>query len=181
MKNIFILISLLFVGHSYSQKYFTKTGTTEFKASVDTFEPVEAINNSTTAIVNMATGEVAALLFISAFQFDIALMQEHFNENYMFSADFPKAKFKGQLLNFKAENLSSTSQTFQLKGKITIKGISKSLQIPVQLKRLNQQLIVDADFGINPLDHDIEIPNAVEEKIAKTVKINLHYALIEKK
>ena len=46
MKKIQLLV-FLFLNLSISaQKYYTKTGKTEFKASVEAFEPVEATNNS---------------------------------------------------------------------------------------------------------------------------------------
>ena len=48
-----------------SQTYFTRTGFTEFKASVEAFEPVEAINNSSTTIVKTQSGDIAAQLFIN--------------------------------------------------------------------------------------------------------------------
>ena len=95
MKKIALILFLLISFSTFAQKYFTKTGNTQFKASVEAFEPVEATNNSTTAIININSGEIASLLFIKAFNFRVALMQEHFNENYMDSSTFPKATFKG--------------------------------------------------------------------------------------
>ena len=95
MKKVAITLFLLVSFSTFAQKYYTKTGNTKFKASVEAFEPVEATNNSTTAIINVTSGEIASLLFIKAFNFRVALMQEHFNENYMDSGTFPKATFKG--------------------------------------------------------------------------------------
>ena len=108
MKYLLCLLLLVSVSSLQAQKYITKTGNTSFKASVETFEPVEATNESTTAVLNSENGEIAALLFIKAFQFKVALMQEHFNENYMDSYQFPKATFKGKLVNFSTESLSES-------------------------------------------------------------------------
>ena len=73
MKKI-LLVAFLFLSVSIvAQKYYTKTGKTQFKASVEAFEPVEATNNSTTAIINTASGEIASLLFVKAFNFRVAL------------------------------------------------------------------------------------------------------------
>ena len=108
MKNsIVVLICLLICQVSNAQKYFTRTGTTQFEASEKAFEPVEAINKSTTAILNVKTGEVAAQVFIAGFQFKNALMQEHFNENYMDSCQYPKAIFKGKLKGFSKAKLKT--------------------------------------------------------------------------
>ena len=68
MKQLLFL--LIFVSVPiFGQKYYTKTGVTEFKASVDTFEPIKAINNSTSVILNVTTGDIASLLFVKAFNF----------------------------------------------------------------------------------------------------------------
>ena len=69
MKNLIFSVVLLSTISVSAQKYYTKTGTTEFKASVEAFEPVEAINKSTTAIFNVENGEIAGLLFLKAFPF----------------------------------------------------------------------------------------------------------------
>ena len=36
---------------------------------------------------------------MKGFAFERALMEEHFNENYVESAKYPKAEFKGELKN----------------------------------------------------------------------------------
>ena len=58
MKNaIVIIIGLLMTLHLNAQKYFTRTGMTQFKASEEAFEPVEAVNKSTTAILILTRGK----------------------------------------------------------------------------------------------------------------------------
>jgi uncharacterized protein YcsI (UPF0317 family) len=41
--------------------------------------------------------KIEFIVLIRSFQFEKALMQEHFNENYMESAKYPKATFSGNL------------------------------------------------------------------------------------
>ena len=166
--------------HLNAQKYFTRTGITQFKASEKTFEPVEAINKSTTAIFNANTGQVAAQVFIAAFQFDNALMQEHFNENYMDSHQYPKAIFKGELKDFSKEKLTSNN-SFDLDGTLIIKGIKKEIQAKVYVKEEKKRLYVTANFSVKPEDFDINIPSIVRDKIAKQIQISIEYELIEKK
>ena len=50
MKKVAITLFLLVSFSTFAQKYYTKTGNTQFKASVEAFEPVEATNKSTTAL-----------------------------------------------------------------------------------------------------------------------------------
>jgi len=181
MKNaIVIIIGLLMSLHLNAQKYFTRTGTTQFEASEKVFEPVEATNKSTTAIFNTKTGAVATQVFMAGFQFKNSLMQEHFNENYMDSHQYPKAVFKGEVKDFSMERLT-TDSSFYLDGILTIRGIEKRIQTKVFIKEGNNHLFVTANFSVHPEDFDIKIPSLVREKIAKEVQIKIKYEFIEKK
>lgn len=182
MKHSLVLALLLMVSASVSaQKYFTKTGTTEFKASVDAFEPVEAINKSTTIVLDVSNGNIAGLLFVKAFHFEIALMQEHFNENYMDSDKHPKATFKGTLEGFSMDKLLDSDTEFNLKGTLTIRGIVKKISTTVRINKQDEAITLKAEFSVQPQDFDIKIPSIVREKIAESINIALNYELTEKK
>jgi polyisoprenoid-binding protein YceI len=184
MKHKLIVVLLLFVTTTITaqSKYFTKSGQTAFKASVEAFEPVEAKNNSTTAILNTETGAIAALLFVKAFHFEIALMEEHFNENYMDSDKLPKATFKGNIENFNVDKLSSTAKEFTINGTLNIRGIDKEVEIKTMLSKNDKgAIILNGSFSVNPQDFDIKIPKIVRKKIAETINIELNYELIQKK
>ena len=180
MKKVAITLFLLVSFSTFAQKYYTKTGNTKFKASVEAFEPVEATNNSTTAIINVTSGEIASLLFIKAFNFRVALMQEHFNENYMDTHQYPKATFKGNLINLSLENLNS-DERFELSGTISVRGIEKSIETTVNVKEENNRIYISGMFFVSPQDFKIKIPSIVKDKIAKQIQININYELIEKK
>lgn len=181
IQHILTMCLLFLTGTVSAQKYYTKTGKTEFQASVETFEPVEAENNSTTAVLNASTGEVAALLFVKAFHFKVALMEEHFNENYMDSDQHPKAKFSGKIEGFDLNKLDKNGQEFMIEGTLTLKGKSKKVKTKAQVKYLHGHVMVNAAFSVKPEDFDIEIPSIVRSKIAPETKIILNYDLIEKK
>ena len=179
-NKLYGVFLLFFIGvqTGYTQKYFTRTGITEFKASLDAFEPIEATNKITSVILN-SKGEIAAQLFISAFVFKIALMQEHFNENYMDADKFPKATFKGRIESF---DIKSLKKNFKLRGNLNIKGITKALSTEVKIHKVNQRtLLLSGEFMVSPNDFNIKIPSIVRNKIADKVKIILNYELSEKK
>lgn len=181
MKNtIVIIIGLLMSLQVNAQKYFTRTGITQFEASEKAFEPVKAINKSTTAILNINTGVVAAQVFMAGFQFKNALMQEHFNENYMDSHKYPKASLKGVLEDFSKAKVTPDC-SFTLNGILTIKGIEKEIETEVFFKEENKRLFVTTNFLVRPEDFDINIPSIVREKIAKEIQISVEYELIERK
>ena len=180
MKKLAIIFLLFISISAFSQKLYTKTGLTEFKASVKAFEPVEAKNNSTSAVLNVETGDIAALLFVKAFSFRVALMQEHFNENYMDSNTYPKATFKGKVADFNLEEIGSTKE-YIIKGILTVRGVKKDIETTGTFTKSGDKLRLQASFSVKPQDFKIKIPGIVREKIAKTINVNLDYELIEKK
>lgn len=180
MKKLIILAIVLISQSITAQKYFTRTGTTHFKASVEAFEPVEATNHSSTSILKVDTGDIAAQLFVNAFQFKVALMQEHFNENYMDSDSYPKATFRGKLGDFSIEKMKSQKE-FPLNGILTIRGKKKEVNTIAKVSFQDNSIKLKANFPVKPQDFDIKIPSIVRKKIAEQINIAIHYELVEKK
>ena len=172
-----IILSILLVSFCTSmqaQKYFTKTGITNFKASVDAFEPVAATSNSTTAIVNTADGSIAALLFMKSFHFEVALMEEHFNENYMESTKFPKSTFSGTIENMAVVKTTVDGiYTSTVSGKLTIKDVTKDVSTVGKFTVKGGVVNTKATFTINPEDYNIDIPKTVSGKISREIKITV--------
>ena len=180
--RILLIVFCVFTTLSLSaQKFYTKTGTTSFEASVEAFEAVEATSKSTTAILNTTSGEVAALIFVKSFHFDVALMEEHFNENYLDTKDFPKSTFKGQLANFDASKLIGTWTEYKIKGTLNIRGIDKEINDVIKIKKIGDKIIVSGFMIVSPSDFKIEIPGAVSSKISNEIKVMMNYELVEKK
>ena len=178
--KILIIFCVLLSLQLHAQKYFTRSGITQFEASEKAFEPIEAINTSTTVILDANTGNIVSQVFMAGFQFNNALMQEHFNENYMDSYQYPKATFKGNLDGFSMANLN-TNNTFDLNGVLAIKGLEKNIQTSVTVREQDNRMFVSGVFFVSPEDFDITIPSIVRDKIAKQIQINIDYELIEKK
>ena len=78
------------------QKYFTKDGKVSFYSDA-LMEKIEAHNTKAASVIDAENGQMEFAVLIKAFQFEKALMQEHFNENYMESSTYPKASFKGKI------------------------------------------------------------------------------------
>ena len=69
MKKLIFLVAIAVANIATAQKYFTKTGTTQFKASVEAFEPVEAVNESTTVVLNSEKRTHGSFTFHKGFPF----------------------------------------------------------------------------------------------------------------
>lgn len=181
MKYILFSIAICFCTTLSAQKFITKNGHTSFKASVPSFEPVEAESSSTTVIFDTSTGDVAALIFVKSFRFKVALMEEHFNENYMDSDEFPKASFSGKVENFNLSDLSSEPKEYTVQGEFTIRGQKKSVSTTAILKTADDGIHVISSFDLIPQDFGITIPSIVKEKISEKISITAEYDLEIKK
>ena len=180
MKKVLLLAIVLLSQTIIAQKYFTRTGSTNFKASVEAFEAVEATNNSTSVVLKTDSGDIAALLLIKAFRFKVALMQEHFNENYMDSDKHPKATFRGKIDGFNLSDID-TKKEYRIKGTLTVRGIKKDIETTGTFTKSKGKLKLNTMFSVTPQDFDIKIPSIVRKKIAKSINVTLDYELVEKK
>ncbi len=158
-------------------RYMTKAGEINFEASVPSFEEVKGKNNNVSAIVNSDTGEFAALALMKGFRFKVALMEEHFNENYIESSKFPKATFKGKIIDFELSKLSESAQEFIIAGTITMHGVDKLVELPVTLTILDNTISMKLRFTLRPEDFNIEIPKIVSSKIAEEIDVIANYSL----
>src|SRR6478736_1506840 len=100
MRTIFLALAIALSATTYGQIFVTRTGRIDFDATTKSSpERIEARNNEVACIVDAKSGEMRFQAPIKSFKFERALMQEHFNENYMESDKYPKADFKGTLTN----------------------------------------------------------------------------------
>lgn len=174
LLGLFIVIGI----NSFAQtKMVTKTGKITFEASVPAFEEVKAKNESVTVVLNTATGEIASLALVKGFRFKVALMEEHFNENYMESDTYPKATFKGKINDFDVSKLTATAQNYTIKGKMEMHGKSKDITITASIKKSADGIEIDSNFTVNTDDYGIDIPSVVSKKVSKKVAVKLDATL----
>ncbi len=174
-----LLIGMLCLGFSYGQERFVdRKGVVVFEASEKLFEPVKAKNESVSVLFDASNNKIASLALMRGFRFRNALMQEHFNENYIESDQYPKALFKGEIIDFDIDQANRTSQLHIIKGTLEIRGITKEIETKVQIQKIDNIMAIQGSFVVVPKDFNIEIPKLVENKIAKTVLVKLDFKLI---
>ncbi|MEM9928252.1 MAG: YceI family protein [Bacteroidota bacterium] len=173
MKFPLFLLALLFSGYVAAQgPLITKDGTTTF-FSHSPIEDIEAINDKTTAAINFEKGDVVVKMLIKHFTFENALMQEHFNENYMESEKFPAAIFKGKLSSDQAIDLTQDgSYAVKIEGELTIRGISKPLTAEATINVEGKAVKAATKFIARPADFDIKIPTVVVKNIAEEIEVS---------
>ena len=169
------LIATVYTGVA-QQKFATKTGTLFFEASTANFEPVAAKNTSTSAILK-DDGTLAVLALIKGFRFKKSLMEEHFNEKFMESDTYPKAKFLGKIVDFKLADLTNESKEYLLKGKLIIHGVAKPVETKVFLKKEANGINLKTKFSVAVADFNIAVKSKIAKKIAKIVNIDVNLNL----
>jgi polyisoprenoid-binding protein YceI len=179
LKNLIVVAALVPLSAIAQDRYATRNGHVAFHSETP-MENITAENNKVTSVFDATSGVVQFDVLIKAFSFEKALMQEHFNENYMESNTFPKASFKGKVSGVTAEQLKKAgTYEVDVAGDITMHGVTK----PMKTKGT---ITVDAagaikatsNFKVKPEDHDITIPGVVRKNIAEVidVKVSLDYA-----
>lgn len=154
-------------------KYFTKSGKIIFHSKA-ALESIEASNKSVTCVLDTKTGNLQFAVLMKGFEFEKALMQEHFNENYVESHKYPKAEFKGQVINNTEINYSKDGEYKALvKGRLTIHGETKEVETNGTIVVKGNKLETDAVFNVELEDYRIEIPKIVKDNISRTVKITV--------
>ncbi|MES2811427.1 MAG: YceI family protein [Bacteroidota bacterium] len=178
MKKAILIALFIIPLLGFSQdKIVTKTGTTTFEASVPSFEEVKATNKNSGCVLNTQTGDIVGLVFMKGFQFRLALMQEHFNENYMESDKYPKGIFKGKIDNFDYNQLTTQKQDFIITGTIEMHGKSKDIRITSKIYKTGNTVFLSSNFDLNTDDFNIELPLLIRSKVAKKVSVALDYKL----
>ena len=184
MKQFTTIIVFFFLFISANaQKYMTKNGFTGFYSHTP-MEDIKADNNQVAGILDISTGDMVFQALIKSFHFDRALMEEHFNENYMESDKYPKSSFKGKITNLSAVNFSKPGiYDVTVDGDLTIHGVTKQISTKGTIEVVAGGINASSKFNIVPEDYNIEIPGVVRDKIDKnmSVTVSMKYTPIDNK
>ena len=180
IKNVSLIICLILSSALFSQKMITRSGEIKFEASMPAFEEVAAKNNTASCLFDAATGEIAVLVLVKGFRFKVPLMEEHFNENYIESDQFPKSTFKGKVTNFVVSKVTTSKTSFDVEGDLTLHGVTKKVKTKITFLQSGEKLFASCTFKVKPSDYNIKIPSVVKSKIAESVEIDLKFELEKK-
>lgn len=173
LKKLFMLILLgVSLGVFAQGKFIAKNAYISFYSST----PMEDILGETyeaVTILDSETGEVLFQAIMTTFHFKRALMEEHFNENYMESTKFPKTKFKGKIEGFTRDMLKAPVASIKITGQLNVHGVEKTITVPGTIGLENGQLVATSKFKVTPEDYGITIPSLVRDKIGKEMEVTV--------
>ncbi len=169
--TFFILLFMFFAVNA--QKYMTRNGYIGFYSHTP-LEDIKADNNQVAGVLDTETGDMVFQVLVKSFHFEKALMEEHFNENYMESEKFPKATFKGKITNLSSVNFAKNgSYDVTVDGDLTIRDVTNKISSKGTIEVMTGAINASSKFVIAPEDYSIKIPGVVREKIAKTLEVTV--------
>ncbi len=177
-KKILIFVTFFFVTLSTNaQNFITKNGKISFFSKTDV-ENIDAVNNQAVSLINSQTGSVAFSVLVNGFLFKKALMQEHFNENYMESTKYPKASFKGSITDMsKVDFKKDGSYNVTVTGDLNMHNVTNKVTVAAVILVKGNTVSANTTFKVKLDDYKIAIPKVVENNISKTIdlKVDCNY------
>lgn len=182
MKQMTLLFAFLLALSPFAmaQKYYTKNGSISF-FSKTSLENIKADNNQVMSVLNAQTGEIQFSVLIKGFHFEKALMEEHFNENYLESEKFPKATFKGNITDLARVSFNTDGMyTVPVSGDLTIHGVTRKVNTTGTVTIKGGKVSATSKFLVKLSDYNISIPNVVKDNIAEAVEVNVNSSFDQK-
>jgi polyisoprenoid-binding protein YceI len=137
-------------------------------------EDIKADNNQVASVLDISTGDIVFQVLVKSFHFDRALMEEHFNENYMESDKIPKSTFKGKITNISSVDFKKNgTYDITVEGDLTILDATNKITAKGTLDVVSGGINANSKFNIVPEDYKISIPGVVREKIQKNLEVTV--------
>ena len=169
-------LSLMLVSalHSKAQeKYITRNGSISI-FSATTAENIDANNNEVFSMIDPSKNELAFQVLVTGFKFKKALMQDHFNEDYMESSKFAKASFSGIIADPSKVNFNQDGDyAVTIDGTLTMHGVSNKVTVPATLRVAGKKISADSKFNVKLADYNIKIPALVAKQVSETVAVTV--------
>jgi polyisoprenoid-binding protein YceI len=139
-------------------------------------EDIEANNYKAVSTLDTETGDVVFSVPMQSFEFDKALMQEHYNgKNFLSTKKFPKSKMTGKITNLSDIDFTKNGQyNATVKGEMTIKGEMQSFNAKGSVSVADGKITINSKFNLTLADYKIAFKKGKPStNIAKTIEITL--------
>lgn len=177
--SLIFIYCFLFSQKATAQVLKTSTGNVVFKSKTLT-EEIVANNSQVSAAISPSKNQMQFRVPINGFQFKSALMQKHFNENYMETSTYPTADFLGEIKNINDVKFEKEGEyPVNVLGKLSIHGVTKEVNTSgtILVKTVGIQL--KSSFKIKCSDFGIEIPLRSIDSISDGIAIDVNCVLTQ--
>jgi polyisoprenoid-binding protein YceI len=169
---ILCFVLLITLNSANGQIYTCRDGTAKFTSEAP-LEVIKAQSEEMNGVIDCATKNVAFSIEVASFEgFNSSLQKEHFRENYMEVDKYPKATFKGKIIEDVDFKKTGTTMV-RAKGIFMIHGVEKEKIVKVKLAIKEKVIGIDTEFEVPLEDHNIKIPKVVNQKIASLITVNI--------
>ena len=177
-KSLLIITTMVWSLNASGQgRFYTKTGSISFFSKTD-LEDIDAHNRTVTCVLDTKTGNVQFSVLMKGFEFKKALMQEHFNEDWIESDKYPKSEFRGQIMNNTSIDYTKDgAYPAKAKGQLTIHGQTKEVEIDGTISIKDGRVVITAEFPVAIADYQISVAAFAKDKVAKTINVKVSCAL----
>ncbi len=175
MKKILLMIVFMGFSNSFNaQQLEQNSEKTEVTFEIKNFGfAVDGKFNEVaiTSIFNknsLNTSFIKAKLKVSSIDTDVEKRDQHLLESDYFDVEnFPEITFQSTAITFLSAN------DYVLKADIIIKGITKQIEIPIEIIEITNSITMKSDFVINRLDFEVGENSWI---LSDKVKVNVLYA-----
>ena len=172
MQYLLALLLLFCSKPVTAQVYSCRDGVTKFTSEAP-LELIKAQSNKTIGALDVASKNVVFSIDIDTFEgFNSGLQKEHFRENYMETTRYPRATFKGKIIEDVDFSKHGTT-IVRAKGIFNIHGTEKEKIVKVKLNIKDNEIHAETDFEVPLEDHNIKIPKVVNQKIASVIMVEV--------
>jgi hypothetical protein len=174
----FFLFTLLAFSASLlnAQQFMTRAGQVHFFSETP-MENIEAENSQMSGLLDASNGGFAFQVQMRAFHFEKALMEEHFNENYVESEKHPKATFQGSIRDWDAAWNDGEPHDVVATGSFDFHGVKQDRDIAGTLLWNGKAWEIETRFPVALKDHHIEVPAVVKDNIAPVIDVDVKATL----
>ena len=177
-SSIILAVALLtfsFMAQAQERHVTSKTHIKFF--STTPVEDIEAHNYAAVGTINSKTGEVVFSVPMQSFEFEKAMMQQHFNnEHFLETNVYPKSKFKATITNLDEIDFAKDGEyQADIEGEMTIRDKTNPIKDLGTITVKGQTLTVNSVFDLTLADYGITFNESemVSKKIGKSVEVTV--------
>lgn len=170
---VLALMLALFSNAEQKTTYRTKKGKVIFQSAAP-HEIIQASSDNLMGLLNPQKKTFRFGISMNSFMgFNSPKQQEHFNENYIESDQFPKAVFVGKIV----ENIDvSVPGTYKIraKGKLLLHGVQVPKTIKCKMIVQPQFITIKSKFGLTLNEFGMRVPGVIKNKLAEDITVNVN-------
>ena len=160
---------------TFAQKQVSKKTHLKFFSTTPA-ENIEANNYAAVSTLDTKSGDIVFSVPMQSFEFEKALMQEHFNsKKFLNTKENPKAKLVAKITNLDKVSFDKDgSYTINVDGELTINGVTNAIKEKATVVIKDGKINLTSKFNVTLADYKVAFKSGKPStNIAKTVEVTV--------